>query len=70
MSNHPYEMGKGKALAVDLDVEQFIQNIQERPVIWDRYVHVQKPVVYQMWRDLSRIHGLPGKLYFALLDCI
>lgn len=54
-------MGKVKVLAIDLDVEQFIQNIQERPVIWDRHIHVQKQVVYQMWKDLSRIHGLSSK---------
>ncbi|KAG4066244.1 hypothetical protein HA402_000468 [Bradysia odoriphaga] len=46
-------------LAANLDIERFIQDIQDRPCIWDRNYHCNKGFMEQTWTDLSKMHKLP-----------
>jgi hypothetical protein len=49
-------------LAANLDIERFIQDIQDRPCIWDRNYHCNKGFMEQTWTDLSKLHELPSTM--------
>lgn len=49
-------------LAANLDIERFIQDIQDRPCIWDRNYHCNKGFMEQTWTDLSKLHKLPSMM--------
>lgn len=52
------------ALGANLDIEKFIQDVQDRPSIWDRNYHSNKTFLEATWEDLSTEHNLPSK-YFS-----
>ncbi|XP_055855946.1 uncharacterized protein LOC129919124 [Episyrphus balteatus] len=49
---------KGNSSIV-LNVEKFIKDVENRPAIWNRNYHCNKPFLEQMWEELSSIHQLP-----------
>lgn len=55
------------SLGANLDIEKFIQDIQDRPSIWDRNYHCNKTFLEATWEDLMTEHNLPSKYFFFQL---
>lgn len=52
------------SLGAGLDVEKFIEDVHERPAIWDRNYHSNKTFLEATWEDLASVHNLSSKYFF------
>lgn len=49
------------ASTLDLNTEKFIEDVFERPGIWNRNYQGNKSLIDETWDELSGIHNISGK---------
>lgn len=50
-----------------LNIDSFITDISQRPVIWNRNYHCNKSFMEQTWDELSQRHNLPSKTFTIII---
>lgn len=48
-------------MVANMNVEKFIEDIYERPVIWNRSYSGNKPYLDETWTEMAQLHQLGSK---------
>ena len=59
--------GSYNNLAANLNIQEFIETVKDRPAIWSRFMHCNKSFVDDAWEELSKIHNVSSK-YIYIYD--
>lgn len=56
--------GVGDTMVANMNVEKFIDDIYERPVIWNRSYSGNKPYLDETWTEMGQLHKLASKYIY------
>lgn len=64
----PVDLSIGGTLGMvaNMNVEKFIEDIYERPVIWNRSYSGNKPYLDETWTEMAQLHQLGSKFLLPL----
>lgn len=54
-------IGGSLGMVANMNVEKFIEDIYERPVIWNRSYSGNKPYLDETWTEMAQLHQLGSK---------